>query len=374
MTTTFPWATGEKLRADALNEMFHFGGNGSDGALSVSSGTTDIDLGGEAVVVKNYASISITGTAKITFSNPNASGTLVIFKCQGACTITSSATPGVDLRGVGAQGGAGGSGGSNGGAGSAGSDGNNGLLISDDNNHYGTGGGAGQESASGSGGSAGAVYSNLFLYARNASAAARLARIGIHLACGSGGGGGGGGDSDQVSGATAGDGGAGGDGGGALLIQCWGDLNITAQFNVSGNDGSPATRPSNTGENLGGAGGGGGGASGMVAVIYQGALVTNTATVSAVGGAGGAGNYGKTGGATSHSGAGGGGAGSYSGAGGAGGAGSDGAGSAGSAAGSNGAGGGGGGGSNDGSTQASGGSAGSSDSGALTVIKNRELG
>src|SRR5262249_4478364 len=37
-----------------------FGGTGADGALSISSGTTTINLGNAAVVVKNYTSISIT--------------------------------------------------------------------------------------------------------------------------------------------------------------------------------------------------------------------------------------------------------------------------------------------------------------------------
>src|SRR3990167_9608249 len=59
-----------------------FGGDGTDGELNVSSGTTDIALGGARVVTKNYSSISITGTGAITFSNPHAEGTTVIFKNQ----------------------------------------------------------------------------------------------------------------------------------------------------------------------------------------------------------------------------------------------------------------------------------------------------
>src|SRR5277367_6704134 len=39
-----------------------FGGNGADGALTVTSGTTTINCANAAVVVKNYSSISITGT------------------------------------------------------------------------------------------------------------------------------------------------------------------------------------------------------------------------------------------------------------------------------------------------------------------------
>lgn len=81
-----------------------FGGTGADGALSSSSGATNIDLGGAQVVIKNYTSISITGTGGLTFTNPHANGTIIIFKSQGNVTLTSSATPNIDLRNVGAIG------------------------------------------------------------------------------------------------------------------------------------------------------------------------------------------------------------------------------------------------------------------------------
>lgn len=83
-----------------------FGGDGSDGALSISSGTTTIDLGSANYVVKNYTSISITGTGVLAFSNPHANGTLVVLKSQGNVTITSTATRAIDLRLIGADGGA----------------------------------------------------------------------------------------------------------------------------------------------------------------------------------------------------------------------------------------------------------------------------
>ena len=41
-----------------------YGGDGSD-ALSISSGTTTVDLGGARVYILNYSSISITGTGKL---------------------------------------------------------------------------------------------------------------------------------------------------------------------------------------------------------------------------------------------------------------------------------------------------------------------
>ena len=83
-----------------------FGGTGADGALSISSGTTTIDLGGASVVTKNYTSISITGTGKLAFSNPNANGTTIILKSQGNVTLTSSTAPMIDVSGLGGAGGA----------------------------------------------------------------------------------------------------------------------------------------------------------------------------------------------------------------------------------------------------------------------------
>lgn len=80
-----------------------FGGTGADGALNISSGTTNFDLGGVRVFIKNYTSISITGTAAITFTNPHAEGTAIIFRSQGAIVGTSSATRAIDLRDLGGQ-------------------------------------------------------------------------------------------------------------------------------------------------------------------------------------------------------------------------------------------------------------------------------
>lgn len=79
-----------------------FGGTGVDGALSITSGTTNIDLGGAQVFVKNYTSISITGTGALTFTNPHANGTIVVLRSQGDVTITSSATRAIDMRSIGA--------------------------------------------------------------------------------------------------------------------------------------------------------------------------------------------------------------------------------------------------------------------------------
>lgn len=94
-----------------------FGGTGVDGALSSSSGPTNIDLGGVQVFYKNFTSISITGTAAYTFTNPHPNGTTVIFKSQGNVTITTSAARAIDLRLLGSSGGNAGSGTGRGGRG-----------------------------------------------------------------------------------------------------------------------------------------------------------------------------------------------------------------------------------------------------------------
>ncbi len=83
-----------------------FGGTGADGALSISAGTTNYDLAGAQVFIKNFTSISITGTGNITFTNPHANGTTIIFKSQGNVTLTSSASPIIEASNLGASGGA----------------------------------------------------------------------------------------------------------------------------------------------------------------------------------------------------------------------------------------------------------------------------
>lgn len=84
-----------------------WGGTGADGALSVSSGITTINLGAVNITVKNYTSVSITGTGSFAFSNPHANGSSVWWKIQGNSTNTSSATRTIDMRNMGTAGGAG---------------------------------------------------------------------------------------------------------------------------------------------------------------------------------------------------------------------------------------------------------------------------
>lgn len=244
-----------------------FGGTGADGALAISSGTTTINASSARIVVKNYTSISITGTAVLTISNPHANGTILVLKSQGNVTITSSANPAVDLRLMG---------------GSVDNDGT-GLVT---RSTFKTGaiyyGGTG-------------VKSSESIYGKS-----------INIACGAGGNTGG-------SGGTW-SGGTGGVGGGALYIECAGALNVTSIFNCSGSaasngsgGGGSGTSPSggaggggnSNGSDAGttasaGGGGGGGGAGGSVCMVYS-TLTANTGTYTVSGGAAGLGGNSSTG-------------------------------------------------------------------------------
>jgi hypothetical protein len=272
-----------------------FGGDGSDGALTKSSGTETIDLAGVQFFVKNYSSISITGTGKLAFSNPHANGTIIILKSQGNVILTSSTNPNIDCSGLGSNGGA------------SGSNGTNATGILDTSIHYGTKANAGETT----GGVAGVAYTTLEFYTTNEY---KLARRCIYLCPGSGGAGGiddagafiagggggaggigaggaGGSEGNGVAGSTSGGGGgasalnngngaggAGGKGGGAILIECGGDLNMTGNIWAKGNDGADINQE--------GASAGGGGAGGMVVVLYN----TQTAvsgTIDTSGGTGG---------------------------------------------------------------------------------------
>lgn len=239
--------TGAILRSSFLR----FGGTGADGALTITSGTTTIDLGGAQHVIKNYTSISITGTGALAFSNPHASGTIIVLKSQGNVTITSSATPAIDTRGMGAT---------------TATDGS--LMFI--------------KSTKGSGTTAGVQWSPIH------NAAVMIATKSVFVGAGSGGGTG----TPHSGGAN----GAGGRGGGGLYIECAGALNGTGTINTSGSNGANGV----SGE----AGGGGGGSAGLCVIIY-GSLTANTLTITAIGGTGGTAINASSGDATGGGGAGG---------------------------------------------------------------------
>lgn len=250
-----------------------FGGTGADGALTIASGATNIDLSSAAVVIKNYTSISITGTGSLTFTNPHANGTIVILKSQGAVTITSSANPTIDLRSLGA---------------SANTDGITSFGISTKP------GANGSSQSTGAGASSGGVYiGKVLVFAKNAILAVGAGGGNGHQGnewgsakCGTGGAGGASLINSGSAGGTCtaahvdnGTAGAGGRGGGSLLIECKGAYSASSVINASGANG---TNGSGTGDN----GGGGGGAGGTIVVLYE-TLTSNTATYTVAGGTGG---------------------------------------------------------------------------------------
>jgi len=254
-----------------LSGLVKFGGTGADGALSVSSGNTNIDLGGALFVVKNYTSISITGTGSVTFINPNSAGTLIFLKSQGSVTLTSSATPMLDASGCGTAGGAFAT---NAGTATAGTDITQTLAI------YSTTSNSGGRPATGgaNGGASTAIANPSFYGATLRATALGNERLPVVLVPGAGGGGGSSNNNPSAPGVA----GSGGNGGGALYIECAGALNFTTVngISVAGKNGTNASGSTNN------AGGGGGGAPGMFLCIYN-TLTANSGSVNTSAGTGG---------------------------------------------------------------------------------------
>lgn len=270
-----------------------FGGTGADGALSTSSGTTNIDLGGAQFVIKNYTSISITGTANITFTNPHANGTTVIFKSQANVDITSSANPVIDLRGIGATGGAGGALGSSGvAAGGTGgcsmiAIGALGSVNSTSNGGAGTVGttalGMFFRATGGGGGTITNVAQTPGAFSIDGTYYSTF--LGKFPICPGSGGGGAGGSNNASGGVVA----PGGRGGGAFYIECNGAYNFTTgTINLAGTAG--------TNGGAGFASGGGGGGAGSFLCAYN-TLTANSGTYTVTGGAAGTSVSGNPGGA-----------------------------------------------------------------------------
>lgn len=326
-----------------------FGGDGSDGALSVTSGVTTIDLGSAAIVTKNYSSISITGTGSIAFSNPHAGGTLIILKSQGNVTITSSAARGIDLRGAGA----------------AVATAPTTFIFDTTGTHAGANGTNG--SSGGAASTPGTRFDTITYTWYYTNTADKLVRQGYSRFFIPGGGGGNGGAA--YGGGVLG--GAGGRGGAACYLECGGAWNFgaSATIDLSGQDGTAGATNSIGTDSTGSAGGAGGNV-GHFVCLYN-SLTANAGTYTAKGGDGGGGGS-SPGGANARAGGGGG---SSSGgtlsAGAAGGA----QGNGGASGGAGGAGIGGGGGGGNGSANAPGGAGGSGGAGgadatAYLVTKN----
>lgn len=255
---------------------FRFGGTGTDGTLTGTSTGITVDLGGAQVVVKNYTSISLTGTSWLKFGTPHANGTIVILKSQGNVTITTGTAIGIDLRSLGGEGGAQGVNGTGFGVWIFGTAETGGVLGTSR-----SGGGTPGLSGDGGGGGASAKANG----AQGGGTASSLGGtspifnsnfapyIKVLVIPGSGGGGGGN--------ANIGAGAAGGRGAGALYIEGAGALNFTGTATATGINGSNAETGAYT---QGGGGGGGGGGS---VVILCNEITANSGSITVTKGSGG---------------------------------------------------------------------------------------
>lgn len=235
-------------------------GNGSDGFLDISSGTTSI------TGIKQYTAVACRGTA--TIQHVDAGSIQLKILCQGIFALMGTSGVNLDTLGVGGRSGGTGAGGAGFGNGSAPGGGGGGGTNAGGAGGTGVGptntgtyaGGAG--GGAGAAGSAGVTTTGTVGYAVKDS----------WVPCLGAGGGAGGGDG-------ASNGGNGGDGGGGIFI--WaasiavGSSALLVARGGNGQDGGGANR---------GAGGGGGG--GCILLVYR--SYVNSGTVSVAGGSGGA--------------------------------------------------------------------------------------
>lgn len=292
-----PVSTAQQTALDSkLNENCFFG-DGSDGDLNISSGTTTLTRD------TYYNNVTISGTGKLSLAGfkvfiagtldlTNApAGAIEVVANAGGNSVgtTAGAQPAAQTGatiGMGARGGAGLAGGTAagtaGGAGTAASPGNGGGAAAS---------GAGGLGASGAGGAAAAAQTpaNAQLFRRLVLDFLRGTAL---VLGGSGGGGGGSGGGDGTAGGGSG---AGGNGGGLTAVYAR-RINrgastaigaIRANGANGGNGGAPA------GGNRGGGGGGSGGGGGEVYLLFGellGSIATNMLTAN--GGAGGNGGAG----------------------------------------------------------------------------------
>lgn len=283
LVATSSTAASWQYSSDVLTNL----GDGSDGALSMSSGSLILDRD------RYYTTVTLSGTATV-----DSNGWKIY--CQGAFAISGTASVTNDgSSGGNASGGTIGTGaaitiGNTVGAGQAG--GNGGAFGNNSNGSPGTstssfigyGGasavaGLGGDSGShlATGGAAGSAGTQIYL-------AERVVRhdhiINMAYKIGGGGGPGGGGGASSLF-ATAGAGGGGGSGGGVVIIFC-GSFNNTSGVGVTAKGGNGGTGGTATGGNSGSGGGGSGGGGGQIYIICI--TLTAIGTLNVAGGAAGA--------------------------------------------------------------------------------------
>ena len=221
-----------------------FLGTGADGVLT---GSSTIDIGNERVLVKNYSSINLSSGHIVNFSNSTSSGSIVILKSTGACTIAGT----INASSTGATGGAAHT---NVAAGNAGTDGKGLITLTN----------------KGTEPTAGAAITLSY----NATSSAELLKY-PDVFVGAGGAGG------EVESNPVTTGSAGGNGAGALIFEC-NSWNFTGTINAVGSNGTTGAYAGSPSLVSGGGGGGGG----YVRVLYN-TLTANSGTVNVGGGIGG---------------------------------------------------------------------------------------
>lgn len=289
-------------------------GDGRDGALNVTSGTTTIDCTGLGnLIIKQYTSFNVSAGATLAFSNVPVGGIVFIPMVQGNYTCAGT----IDLSACGSAGGAGVSA-SVSSATNATSQGNNattpfncpsGFLagvgaVATHNANTGPGANAPGASSGGnmvSAGTAGSTTSS----GQNTTGSATSAPITLTLAVSlmlaanegfsimPGAGGGSGGAVVRLASYTSGTftatSLAGGRGGGSLYAIVGGTYDFTGTYILSGANaaGNSTTSTGSSTQYAMAAGGSAGGAPGVARVIHRGSLVADSGTVTANGGTGG---------------------------------------------------------------------------------------
>lgn len=312
-----------KIMLNVSDERF---GDGRDGALNVTSGTTQIDCSGhvQGIVLKQYTSFNVSGGATLEFTNVPDMGILFVVLVQGAYAMAGT----IDGQGDGSKGGAGvtqsrtSNGGSNvsgnpateisdylrcgqtrrggGGSGDFGNDGGSGVYAAA------SGGGSGASSTADGNAASNGVTTGTVRTATGGTAGASLTTAllkmlatltsGITLAPGAGGGSGGlsyhnNGYSSGTFTATSMDGGRGGL---SMYVRCGGNFSQTGTVNFSGTSASNSTSSSgtNAGTNQGHANAAGGSAGGTAGDFFAevAGTITDSATYTLNGGTGGTGS------------------------------------------------------------------------------------
>lgn len=274
-----------------------FCGDGSDGDLSISAGTTNLvrDMYYNSVTISGSAILNTNGFIIFCRNGFIKTGATSVVQNNGAvggngsgqtAGVPGAAAPGITV-GAGQVGAAGGLGGTNSAIGAVG-------VPAPVVTGYGSGGGNGGQGGQNAAAAVGAVGGTSGAYTYYPERIVRVDHTynNAYKMAGQGGSGGGGGRSSGL--ALAGGGGAGGSGGGVVIIFCktFSDTSTLGISATGGKGGNGGNAPSGTGGGGGGAGGGGGG------FIFIVGLDVTIGVMTVTGGALGTGGTGIGGGAT----------------------------------------------------------------------------